>query len=117
MLKAVRGDSIFLKLDTVWKDLQQHIDHVLDAEMNKQSSKGGNTWGFKQVIERKQGLFRMNMQGKRVNFAARTVITPDPNLSIDEIGLPEVFAKKLTYKTPVTHWNVEELRQAVINGK
>ena len=116
MLKAVRGDSIFLKLDTVWKDLQQHIDHVLDAEMNKQSSKGGNTWGFKQVIERKQGLFRMNMQGKRVNFAARTVITPDPNLSIDEIGLPEVFAKKLTYKTPVTHWNVEELRQAVING-
>ena len=73
MLKAVRGDSIFLKLDTVWKDLQQHIDHVLDAEMNKQSSKGGNTWGFKQVIERKQGLFRMNMQGKRVNFAARYV--------------------------------------------
>merc|ERR1712223_1775060 len=82
--------------------------------MNKGSK--GNTWGFKQVIERKTGLFRMNMQGKRVNFAARTVITPDPNLSIDEIGLPEVFAKKLTYKTPVTHWNVEELRQAVING-
>jgi len=49
-------------------------------------------------------------------FVLRTVITPDPNLSIDEIGLPEVFAKKLTYKTPVTHWNVEELRQAVING-
>ena len=64
MLKAVRGDSIFLKLD-----LQQHRDHVLDAEMNKQSSKGGNTWGFKQVIERKQGLFWMNIKGKRVNFA------------------------------------------------
>ena len=58
----------------------------------------------------------MNMMGKRVNFAARTVITPDPNLSIDEIGLPEIFAKKLTYRTAVTHWNVEELRQAVING-
>merc|ERR1711860_407395 len=61
-------------------------------------------------------LFRMNMMGKRVNFAARTVITPDPNLSIDEIGLPEVFAKKLTYRTAVTNWNVQELRQAVING-
>ena len=83
--------------------------------MNR-GGKGGNTWGFKQVIERKTGLFRMNMMGKRVNFAARTVITPDPNLCIDEIGLPEVFAKKLTYRTPVTHWNVEELRQAVING-
>ena len=116
MIKAVRGDSVTLKMDTVWKDLQQHVDHVLDRDMNKSSSKSGNTWGFKQVIERKQGLFRMNMMGKRVNFAARTVITPDPNLSIDEIGLPEVFAKKLTYRTAVTNWNVQELRQAVING-
>jgi len=71
MIKAVRGDSVTLKMDTIWKDLQQHVDHVLDRDMNKSSSKSGNTWGFKQVIERKQGLFRMNMQGKRVNFAAR----------------------------------------------
>ena len=116
MLKSIRGDSIYLKMDTVWRELQNHVDHVLDRDMNRSKSSKDNTWGFKQVIERKQGLFRMNMMGKRVNFAARTVITPDPNLSIDEIGLPEVFAKKLTYRTPVTHWNVEELRQAVING-
>ena len=44
-------------------------------------------WGFKQLIERKQGLFRMHMMGKRVNYAARTVICPDPNIGIDEIGL------------------------------
>ena len=88
MLKAVRGDSIFLKLDTVWKDLQQHIDHVLDAEMNKQSSKGGNTWGFKQVIERKQGLFRMNMQGKRVNFAARYVKIQ--NMGSKHLNIPNI---------------------------
>ena len=98
MLKAVRGDSIFLKLDTVWKELQQHIDHVLDRDMNRSTRDKDTSMGFKQVIERKQGLFRMNMMGKRVNFAARTVITPDPNLSIDEIGLPEIFAKKLTYR-------------------
>ncbi|QQP32529.1 DNA-directed RNA polymerase subunit, partial [Caligus rogercresseyi] len=52
----------------------------------------------------------------RVNFAARTVITPDPFINIDEIGLPEVFAKKLSYVVPVTPWNVEELRRLVING-
>ncbi len=40
----------------------------------------------------------MHMMGKRVNHAARTVITPDPNINIDEIGLPEVFAKQLHYK-------------------
>ena len=46
------------------------------------------------------------MMGKRVNFAARSVITPDPNLEVEEVGIPDVFAKKLTYPTPVTSWNV-----------
>jgi DNA-directed RNA polymerase I subunit RPA1 len=116
LLRSLKGDTPLMQMDMVWKELQQHVDHVLDRDMNRSASTKGNTWGFKQVIERKQGLFRMNMMGKRVNFAARTVITPDPNLDIDEVGLPEVFAKKLTYRTAVTHWNVEELRQAVING-
>ena len=58
----------------------------------------------------------MHMMGKRVNFAARTVITPDPNINIDEVGLPEVFAKSLTYREPVTPWNVDMLRQMVMNG-
>ena len=73
-------------------------------------------WGFKQLIERKQGLFRMHMMGKRVNHACRTVICPDPNIGTDEIGLPEVFATKLSYQVPVTPWNVTELREMVING-
>ena len=73
-------------------------------------------WGFKQLIERKQGLFRMHMMGKRVNHACRTVICPDPNIGTDEIGLPEVFAKKLNYQVPVTPWNVSELREMVLNG-
>jgi DNA-directed RNA polymerase beta' subunit len=48
----------------------------------------------------------MNMMGKRVNYAARSVITPDPNLDVEEVGIPEVFAKTLTFPTPVTSWNV-----------
>lgn len=58
----------------------------------------------------------MHMLGKRVNFAGRTVITPDPYINVDEIGIPEVFAKQLTYPVPVTEWNAEELRKYVING-
>lgn len=54
------------------------------------------------------------MMGKRVNFAARSVITPDPNLDVSEVGVPEVFAKKLTCPVPVTPWNVEHLRQVCI---
>lgn len=56
------------------------------------------------------------MMGKRVNFAARTVITPDPNISVEEVGIPDVFAMKLSYPVPVTAWNVAELRKMVING-
>ena len=107
MIKGLRGDHITAKMDSIWKEMQADVDRVLDREMNTSKNNAKSGWGFKQLIERKQGLFRMHMMGKRVNFAARTVITPDPNIAIDEIGLPEVFAKKLSYRVPVTPNNVE----------
>jgi DNA-directed RNA polymerase I subunit RPA1 len=55
-------------------------------------------------------------KGKRVNYAARSVISPDPMIETSEIGIPMVFATKLTYPEPVTAYNVKELRQSVING-
>lgn len=58
----------------------------------------------------------MHMMGKRVNYAARSVISPDPMIGSHEIGVPEVFAKKLTYPEPVTPWNVHVLRAAVLAG-
>ncbi|KAJ3105589.1 hypothetical protein HDU97_007931 [Phlyctochytrium planicorne] len=72
--------------------------------------------GIKQLLEKKDGLFRKHMMGKRVNYAARSVISPDPYIETNEIGIPPVFASKLTYPEPVTHHNVDKLRQAVING-
>ncbi|CAG8165424.1 unnamed protein product [Penicillium nalgiovense] len=72
--------------------------------------------GIKQILEKKEGLFRKNMMGKRVNFAARSVISPDPNIEPNEIGVPLVFAKKLTFPEPVTNHNFWELKEAVING-
>ncbi len=54
-----------------------------------------------QLLEHKEGLFRMYMMGKRVNYAARSVISPDPFIGTDQIGVPVRFAKKLTYPEPV----------------
>jgi DNA-directed RNA polymerase I subunit RPA1 len=51
-----------------------------------------------------------------VNYAARSVISPDVNIEPNEIGIPPIFAKKLTYPEPVTPANFHELRQFVING-
>lgn len=56
------------------------------------------------------------LKGKRVNYAARSVISPDINIEPNEIGIPPVFARKLTYPEPVIPANLEKLRQAVING-
>eukprot|EP00388_Colpodella_angusta_P019739 GDKJ01049367.1.p1 GENE.GDKJ01049367.1~~GDKJ01049367.1.p1 ORF type:complete len:2039 (-),score=678.56 GDKJ01049367.1:442-6558(-) len=72
--------------------------------------------GVRQLLERKQGLFRMKMMGKRVNFAARSVISPDPSINTNEIGMPIHFAMTLTFPEPVTTFNVEWLRTLVING-
>ncbi len=82
----------------------------------KSSSNGNVKIGLKQLIEKKTGIMRMNMMGKRVDYVARSVVTPDPLLGVNEIGVPEVFALKLTFPVPVTPWNVTELRQMVTNG-
>jgi DNA-directed RNA polymerase III subunit RPC1 len=72
--------------------------------------------GFVQRLKGKQGRFRGNLSGKRVDFSGRTVISPDPNLRIDEVAVPERVAKILTYPERVTAHNVELLRLAVRNG-
>jgi DNA-directed RNA polymerase I subunit RPA1 len=104
-------------LDSVisqWIDLQLQVNMFVDS--SRGNSMSNESSGIKQLIEKKEGLFRMNMMGKRVNYSARSVISPDVNIETSEIGLPPVFALKLTYPEPVTHFNVEELRQAVIRG-
>ncbi|CAK7342498.1 unnamed protein product [Dovyalis caffra] len=72
--------------------------------------------GICQLLEKKEGMFRQKMMGKRVNYACRSVISPDPYLDVNEIGVPPCFAVKLTYPERVTPWNVAKLRNAVING-
>lgn len=111
--KASRGESAREKIYFKWEELQTAVDMTLDKTMGGKMAEGA---GLKQLIEKKEGLIRMHMMGKRVNFAARTVITPDPNINIDQIGIPEAFALKLTYPVPVTPWNVLQLRKLVMNG-
>ncbi|KAL5109935.1 DNA-directed RNA polymerase I subunit rpa1 [Taenia crassiceps] len=72
--------------------------------------------GLKQRLEKKQGLFRMHMMGKRVNYACRSVISPDPNLRVFEVGVPLFIALKLTFPEPVTAQNICKLRKLVKAG-
>lgn len=64
----------------------------------------------------KEGRFRANLSGKRVNYSARTVISPDPNLGIDEVGIPLKIASDMTYPVPVTPFNKDLMQRLVLNG-
>ena len=69
-----------------------------------------------QRLKGKEGRFRSNLSGKRVDFSARTVVSPDPNLDINEVGVPMEIAMKLSMPEKVTVWNIEEMRKLIING-
>ncbi|KAG7461546.1 hypothetical protein MATL_G00192190 [Megalops atlanticus] len=113
-LSALSGQTLTDKFYNVWIRLQSHVNIVFDSDMDKLMTE--KFPGIRQILEKKEGLFRKHMMGKRVDYAARSVICPDMYIATNEIGIPMVFATKLTYPQPVTPWNVKELRQAVMNG-
>ena len=71
---------------------------------------------FVQRLKGKQGRFRQNLSGKRVDFSGRTVISPDPNLNIDEVAVPILIAKNMTYPEVVSQYNRKRLQDCVVNG-
>ncbi|TWU72825.1 hypothetical protein ED733_001366 [Metarhizium rileyi] len=106
------------QLHQAWTELQEGVNALIDKNKNPVQGAAAkrNEDGIKQKLEKKEGLFRKNMMGKRVNYAARSVISPDPNIETNEIGVPPVFAQKLTFPEPVTSHNFRDMQQAVING-
>ncbi|XP_067671207.1 DNA-directed RNA polymerase III subunit RPC1-like isoform X3 [Haliotis asinina] len=72
--------------------------------------------GFVQRLKGKQGRFRGNLSGKRVDYSGRTVISPDPNMRIDQVAVPEHVAKILTYPEKVNRANIKLMKQLVLNG-
>lgn len=101
-----------------WEFLQLSVAMYVNSELPGVPSQPGQKpiRGFVQRLKGKQGRFRGNLSGKRVDFSGRTVISPDPNLRIDEVAVPERVAKVLTYPERVTPHNIEMLRKAVRNG-
>ncbi|CAD5211450.1 unnamed protein product [Bursaphelenchus okinawaensis] len=111
----VHGKTLNEKLYSAYVALQQAANNLYDRDANPMS-RGNGEKGLKQILEKKEGLFRMNMMGKRVNYACRSVITPDPYLDVDEIGIPEIFAKKLSFPEPFCYFNASKLRKQVETG-
>ncbi|MDK6028538.1 DNA-directed RNA polymerase subunit A' [Ignisphaera sp. 4213-co] len=107
-------------IDDLWELLQYHITTYLDNEVPgippAKHRSGRPLKTLAQRMRGKEGRFRGNLSGKRVDYSARTVISPDPYLSINEVGVPLDVAKILTVPEKVTEWNINELRRYVLNG-
>jgi DNA-directed RNA polymerase III subunit RPC1 len=101
-----------------WDFLQLQIAMYINSDVPglKQQGLQKTMRGFCQRLKGKGGRFRQNLSGKRVDFSGRTVIGPDPNLSIEEVAVPERVAKNMTYPEKVTRYNIEKLKKLVKNG-
>ncbi|RKO90746.1 hypothetical protein BDK51DRAFT_13633, partial [Blyttiomyces helicus] len=116
-LERERKADILRRTVDAWMRLQSAVTFLIDSANAPKLPTGRDApMGIRQLLEKKEGLFRKHMMGKRVNYAARSVISPDPYIEANEIGIPPVFATRLTYPEPVTAHNASELRKAVING-
>jgi DNA-directed RNA polymerase III subunit RPC1 len=106
------------KLVEHWDMLQLKVARLLDAALPGYPVhlKPAIIKSYAQRVKGKHGRFRGNLSGKRVNFSGRSVISPDPNLEIDEIALPLRMALKLTYSQRVFDQNIALMRQLVLNG-
>ncbi|KAG0244439.1 DNA-directed RNA polymerase II subunit rpb1 [Actinomortierella wolfii] len=100
--------------------LQYHVATYMDNDIAGQPAaahkNGRPLKSIRARLKGKEGRLRGNLMGKRVDFSARTVITGDPNLSIDEVGVPRSIARTLTYPELVTPYNIDKLQELVRNG-
>ncbi|MDH5794592.1 MAG: DNA-directed RNA polymerase subunit A' [Candidatus Bathyarchaeota archaeon] len=106
------------------QDLSELLEYHVTTYFNNESSgipparhrSGRALKTLSQRLKGKEGRFRSNLSGKRVDFSARTVISPDPNLDISEVGVPLEVAMKLSVPEKVTHWNIDGMQELVKNG-
>ena len=107
-------------VEDLWDLLQYHVTTFFDNEVAQlppaRHRSGQPLKTLTERIKSKEGRIRHNLAGKRTNFSARTVISPDPMLELNEVGVPDEIAMKLTVPERVTEWNMAYLKKFVEKG-
>ncbi len=107
-------------IEDLWDLLQYHVTTFFTNNINQippaRHRSGRPLKTLEERIKSKEGRFRKNLAGKRVDFSARTVISPDPRIKINEVGIPILMAMDLTFPETVTEWNIKWLKKFVENG-
>ncbi|PSP68417.1 DNA-directed RNA polymerase subunit A' [Halobacteriales archaeon QS_1_69_70] len=109
-----------LIIEDLWELLQYHVTTFMDNEISgtppARHRSGRPLKTLSQRLKGKEGRFRGSLSGKRVNFSARTVISPDPTLSLNEVGVPDRVASEMTQTMNVNERNLADARRYVANG-
>lgn len=113
-----QSDSISIKglQDLIQYHVTTYIDNGIPGISQATQRTGRPIKAICQRLKSKEGRIRGNLMGKRVNFSARTVITAEPNIDLDELGVPFILAKTLTYPEKVTKYNLKKIQEYVDNG-
>jgi len=108
-------------IDDLWELLQYHVTTYFNNETASippaRHRSGRALKTLAQRLKGKEGRFRYNLSGKRVNYSARTVISVDPNINLDEVGVPLEIASKLTVPFYVTTWNLEKAKELLARAE
>ncbi|MFH1424824.1 MAG: DNA-directed RNA polymerase subunit A' [archaeon] len=116
----IEAGAPHLIVEDQWELVQYHVTTYLDNEVTgvptARHRSGRPLKTLKQRLKGKEGRFRHSLAGKRVDFSARTVISPDPNISIDEVGIPYEIAMELTIPERATEMNLEALKALIRRG-
>ena len=123
------NNTLRIKIDTDSRDdviedwaklLQYHIATLIDNDipgLAQAAHRSGRALkSIRQRLKGKEGRIRNNLMGKRVDYSARSVITPDPNIELDELGVPRSIATNLTFPEKVNNYNIDKLKKYIHNG-
>lgn len=107
-------------IEDLWDLLQYHVTTFFNNSVSQlppaRHRSGQPLKTLSERIKSKEGRIRHNLAGKRTNFSARTVISPDPMIELNEVGVPTRVAMKLSIPERVTEWNIEYIKKFVENG-
>ena len=107
-------------IEDLWDLLQYHVTTFYDnevAQLPPARHRGGQVLKtLSNRIKSKEGRIRYNLAGKRTDFSSRTVISPDPFIELNEVGIPKDIAMILTVPERVTEWNKIYLKKYIENG-
>jgi DNA-directed RNA polymerase subunit A' len=107
-------------IEDLWDLLQYHVIIYFDnniAQVPPARHRSGQPLKtLTEKIKSKEGRFRHNLAGKRINYAAKTVISPDPKIRFNEVGIPKSIAMELAIPEKVNEWNNKWLREFIQRG-